>query len=68
MECTLIADGKLEELTHEMQRYNFNVIGLSELCKKLLTKYKLVINSTTLKMKSGHTNRVSFLVNSENVK
>ena len=31
---TLRADGKLEELTHEMERYKWNIIGLSEIRKK----------------------------------
>ena len=31
---TLRADGKLEELTHEMKRYKWNIIGSSEIRKK----------------------------------
>ena len=52
---TLRADGKLEELTHEMKRYKWNIIGLSEIWKKLLTKYRQMkgIYSTTLAMKTG---------------
>ena len=37
---TLRADGKLEELTHEMERYKWNIIGLNEIRKKVQTKYK----------------------------
>lgn len=31
---TLTADGKLEELPHEMDQYRWNIVGISELCWK----------------------------------
>lgn len=31
---TLTADGKLEELAHEMNQYCWNILGISELCWK----------------------------------
>ena len=48
-------NGKLEELTNEMKIYKWNIIGLSEIRKNVLTKYKQMkgIYSNTFAMKTG---------------
>ena len=59
MECT---NGNLEELTHEIKRYNWNVIGLSEVRKEcinevLTTEYhKLYYTGSEVR----HANGVGF--------
>ena len=64
---TLLEDGKLEELTHELDRYRWNVLGLSEVRKRgvneIQTKegHKLYYIGNDKK----HVNGVGFVIHSE---
>ena len=63
---TLRIDGKLEELTHEMKIYNWNVIGLSELRKKCINEVQTTEDNTLYYIcnEVRYVNGVCFLVNS----
>ena len=67
---TLRADGKLEELTPEMKRYKWNIIGLSEIRKKgtneIQTNEGHILHYIGNEYR--HINKVGFLINKENVK
>ena len=79
MECTLREDGKLEELIHQLDRYRWNVLGLSEIRKKgrneiqTLEGHTLYYVDNIILSRSGisyypipelkHINGVGFLVN-----
>ena len=67
---TLRADGKLEELTHEMERYKWNIIGLSEIRKKGINEIQTNEGHILhyIGNENRHINGVGFLINKENVK
>ena len=66
----LRADGKLEELTHEMKRYKWNIIGLSEIRKKGTNEIQINEGHILhyISNENRHIDEVGFLINKENVK
>ena len=47
---TLREEGKLEELTHELDRYRWTIVGLSEVCRKGVNeKIRKIIQMKKLK-------------------
>ena len=64
---TLREEGKLEELTHELDRYRWTVIGLCEVCRKEVNEIQTTEGHKLYYIGNDnkHINGVGFLINSE---
>ena len=64
---TLRVDGKLEELIHELDRYRWNLLGLSEIRKKGINEIQTLEGHKLYYVgnESKHINGVGFIVNKQ---
>ena len=64
---TLRVDGKLEELIHELDRYRWNILGLSEIRKKGINEIQTLEGHKLYYVgnESKHINGVGFIVNKQ---
>ena len=64
---TLREDGKLEELTHELDRYRWNVLGLSEVRKRGVNEIQTIEGHKLYYIGNDkkHINGVGFVIHSE---
>ena len=64
---TLREEGKLEELTHELDKYRWTVVGLSKVSRKVVNKIQTTEGHKLYYIGNDntHINGVGFLINSE---